>query len=252
MTGCTWIATAALAVAAASGSAAALPASYEVAATSRATTVLLAANEDAWKGAMTVAWGPVPYRTQFRALWSPHGLFLRFDADDDRPWHTMTRHDEHLWEEEVVEIFLDLDRSGRDYAELEISPANVACDVRMIEPSPDKKNDFTWDIAGLETRVVPTPHREAGSGSWTATAFLPWTAFRSLPSAASVQLPPRPGDCWRLNLFRVKRPGGPKAPERGAVEAAWSDPGQPSFHVPAAFRDFVFVAPGRLVGGVTR
>jgi hypothetical protein len=252
MTWCTWIATAALAAATVSGGPDTPAASYSVAATSRAKAALLAADEGAWEGAMTVAWGPAPYRTRFRALWSPHGLFLRFDADDDRPWHTMTRHDEHLWEEEVVEIFLDLDRSGRDYGELEISPANVVCDVRMILPFPDKKNDFSWDIAGLETRVVPTPRRQPGTGSWTATAFLPWTAFRSLPSAASVQLPPRPGDRWRANLFRVKRPGGPKAPDRGAVEAAWSDPGQPSFHVPAAFRDFVFLAPGRPAGGVTR
>lgn len=44
----------------------------------------------------------------------------------------MTRRDEHLWEEEVVEAFLDLDRAGRDYAEIEISPGNVVCDVRVL------------------------------------------------------------------------------------------------------------------------
>jgi len=39
-----------------------------------------------------------------------------------------------------------------------------------------------------------------------------------------------------FNVFRIKRPGGPEAPEAGAVFAAWSPTGSPSFHVPEAFR----------------
>jgi len=53
----------------------------------------------------------------------------------------------------------------------------------------------------------------------------------------------RRGDRWRFNVFRVERPGGKEHPEAGAVEVAWSDPHSPSFHVPAAFRDFVFAGP---------
>jgi hypothetical protein len=219
--------------------------SYRVAPTDHPRSALLGAGVEEWRPATSVTWGPAPYQTTFRALWSAEGLYLRFDAADDHPWHTMTRRDDHLWEEEVVEVFLDIDRSGRNYAELEISPANVVCDVRMVQPWPDKQMDFSWDIEGLETSVVPTPGRPAASGNWTALAFLPWTAFRTLPSAKGVALPPRPGDRWRFNLFRVKRPGGPAAPERGAVEVAWSEPGQPSFHVPAAFRDFVFEGAAR-------
>jgi len=55
-----------------------------------------------------------------------------------------------------------------------------------------------------------------------------------------VALPPRPGDRWRFNVFRVERRHGPKDAERDAVYAAWSPPPIPKFHVPSAFRDFVF------------
>ncbi len=200
---------------------------------------LLAGAANAWAPAQRVRWGPAKYATEFSALWDTDALYLRFAATDPMPWHTMTNRDDHLWEEEVVEIFLDPARSGRDYFELEISPANVVCDVRMIQPSPDKKIDLTWNFEGLETRVVPrVPGRAKG---WTALARLPWSGFRSLPSAAGLTLPPRAGDRWRFNLFRVDRPGGKANPEENAVEAAWSPTGQPSFHVPAAFRDFVFV-----------
>lgn len=217
------------------------PAGYQVAATAQAASALLGDEASAWKGAQRVHWGPQGHATEFAALWGSDALYLRFAAEDDLAWHTMTKRDEHLWEEEVVEIFLDPGRQGRDYAELEISPANVVCDVRMIQPSPDKKGDLAWNIEGLETRAVPwsSAGREKG---WIALARIPFASLRSLPSTQGVALPPRAGDRWRFNLFRVERPGGKEHPEKGAIEAAWSPTGEPSFHVPAAFRDLVFTA----------
>ena len=217
------------------------PGEYRVLSTSREAKSLLANDAAAWKEAQRVRWGPKGYETEFAALWGGDALYLRFTARDPKPWHTLTRRDEHLWEEEVVEIFLDPGRQGRDYAELEISPANVVCDVRMLQPSPDKKMDLAWNLEGLETRTAAwrSGGKEVG---WIAVARVPFAAFRSLPSTKEVALPPRAGDRWRFNLFRVDRPGGKAAPEKGAIEVAWSPTGQPSFHVPAAFRDFVFAA----------
>jgi hypothetical protein len=152
----------------------------------------------------------------------------------------MTKRDEHLWEEEVVEIFLDIARSGRDYAEIEISPANVICDVRMASPWPDKKMDLAWNLDGLQTRARVIQDAAGKTTGWVAFALVPWAGLRTLPSAKGIALPPRPGDSWRFNVFRVERPGGPSAPEKGAVEAAWSKPAGESFHMPDAFRNFVF------------
>jgi hypothetical protein len=216
---------------------------YTVEKTAATKATLLAADEAAWTGPARVDWGPARYETGFRAAWGEDGLYLRFDATDPDPWHTMTKRDEHLWEEEVVEIFIDVDRSGKDYAELEISPGNVVCDVRMASPWPDKKMDLAWNMAGLETRAHPRKDGAGKTTGWTATAFLPWSGFKTLPSAKAVALPPRPGDRWRFNLFRVERPGGKTSPEKDAVEVAWSETGEPSFHVPKAFRDLVFSAP---------
>jgi hypothetical protein len=145
----------------------------------------------------------------------------------------------------VVEIFLDPDRSGRDYYELEIDPANVVCDLRMISPWPDKKGDIDWNLAGLETRVHTMKDGAGRATGWTATAVLPWSGLRPLPSAGKVAVPPEAGDRWRFNVFRIERPGGPGAPEKDAVFAAWSPPSVKSFHDAGAFRDFVFLAPAR-------
>lgn len=207
---------------------------YEVHRAASPKASLLAAEDAAWKSAAAISWGPSQYRTQFRALWSDDGLYARFDADDPKAWHTMTKRDEHLWEEEVVEIFLDIDGSGRDYAEIEVNPVNVVCDVRMRRASPDKLSDLSWNFEGLESRTKPY------SKGLTAVLFMPWSGFRSLPAGEKAELPPKPGTAWKFNVFRIERPGGPQAPAKDAVFAAWSPTGDPSFHVPAAFRPFTF------------
>jgi hypothetical protein len=202
---------------------------------------LLRAEAAPWSHARLIRWGPAPYVTAFRALWNDRGLYVRFDADDDHPWHTMTRRDDALWEEEVVEIFIDADRSGENYAELEINPANVVCDLRIVRGKPDFRNEIAWDFAGLATAVVPLANRAGETVGWTAVAFMPWSDFARLYASPRLVLPPA-GDRWRFNVFRIKRPGGPSRPAEGSIEVAWSPTGQASFHVPAAFRDLVFVS----------
>jgi hypothetical protein len=215
-----------------------MPAEYRVRATRASDADLLAADGAAWADAEAISWGPPPFVTRFRALATPAALSLRFDACDERPWHTMTRRDEHIWEEEVVEIFLDPDRTGTNYYELEINPANVVCDLVVPKPWPELHSDPSWDFAGLDTRVQPYRGDGAGPDGWTATARLPWNGFRSLPAAA--RLPPGTGDRWRFNVYRIKRPHGPARPHDDVIHAAWSPTNSPSFHVPSAFRDFVF------------
>lgn len=200
---------------------------YQTQRTSANRDALLPPGAGEWDGAGEVVWGPEPYRTRFRALWNEHGLHLRFDAEDDAPWFTMTERDDRLWEEEVVEIFLDPLADGR-YVEVELNPANVVCDLRRLGPEetasdPIGPMDRGFSVAGMETTVSMSEDR------WIGTLFLPW-------SGLGLAGPPPPGAALPFNVFRIKRPGGPEAPDAGAVFAAWSPTGSPSFHVPEAFR----------------
>jgi hypothetical protein len=213
---------------------------YDVARTTAAHAVLLDADAPAWSAAPTIEWGPSRYTTRFRALWADRALYVRFDSVDPDPWHTMTARDAHLWDEEVVEVFLDPAQQGFNYFELEINPANIVCDVRMLSAYPKVQSDLAWDHEGLETRV--TPLRDAGGATigWTATAAIPWNGFKSLPTPERIALPPKPGDIWHFNAYRIKRPGGASNPKEGALLLAWSPTGTPSFHTPSAFRRFTF------------
>ena len=126
-----------------------MPAEYTVLPARAHDAHLLSADDRAWLEAAMVEWGPPPWVTRFRALTTSAALLLRFDVYDKAPWHTMTRRDEHIWEEEVVEIFLDPDRTGLNYYELEINPANVLCDLVVPKPWPELHSDPAWDFAGV-------------------------------------------------------------------------------------------------------
>ncbi|MEI6667159.1 MAG: carbohydrate-binding family 9-like protein [Acidobacteriota bacterium] len=215
-------------------------ASYRATRTSATPRALLPGHHEAWTTAHAVSWGPPHYRTTFRAVWNDAGLAVRFDAVDDRPWHTMTRRDSCIWEEEAVELFIDPTRSGRDYAEVEISPINVVTDLHILEPAPHLANNLAWDWAGLESTVIPGVTFGLPAGSWTALAWLPWSGLATMAPAIVPLVPPRSGDAWRFNVFRIKRPYGPTEPERDPIYAAWSPPDGPSFHAPEFFRNLLF------------
>ena len=109
----------------------------------------------------------------------------------------------------------------------------------MHRGDPDKSGDLAWDFVGLRSRVDMRHGTDGKLVGWTAVAFLPWEGFAALPST-DVALPPAPGDRWRFNVFRIKRPHGPADPTRDVILAAWSPVPAGSFHVPEVFRSLEF------------
>ena len=206
---------------------------FHVIATTAIHPSLLRFDEETWSGARHVRFGPPEHFTEFRALWNEKGLYVRFDAKDRNPWWTYTQRDDPLWEEEVVEIFVDPSRTGDQYAELEINPANVVCDLWIVSGKLGKNADRSWNLEGLQSKTRTEHGPDGEIDGWTAVLFLPWEGLGSLP--------PRPGETWRFNVFRIERPGGEADPETDVILSAWSPPPGRSFHVPDVFRDLVFV-----------
>lgn len=148
--------------------------------------------------------------TEVAVSWDAAHLYVAFACADPEPWARHTSRDDRLWEEEVVEVFLDPDGDGRNYAELEVSPTNVVVDLLIAAPRAAGPGARRWDIAGLQSAV-----RRHASG-WVAEMAIPWASL----AAAGVTSPPRAGDAWRVGLYRIERPGGPvKAARIDALSA---------------------------------
>jgi len=141
---------------------------------------------------------PSKFPTEAAIVWDDDNLYVAFDCTDIEPWGTKENRDDRLWEEEVVEVFLDPDGDGLNYAELEVSPNNVVVDLLLPRPKADVEQALRWNIGGLKTAVG----RHAAG--WIAEIAIPWWSL----AAAGVSAPPAVDDQWRVGLFRIKRPGG--------------------------------------------
>jgi hypothetical protein len=172
------------------------------------------------------------HATNAAVAWDDQNLYVSFVCRDKDPWATMKTRDDRLWEEEVVEVFLDPDGDGKNYPELEVSPNNVVVDLLIPAPRSGVKGAAKWDIAGLQTAVA------RHSGGWTVEIAIPWKSL----AAAGVSTAPKAGDRWRVGLYRIKRPGGP-GKETGQEEfLAWSPTrGDRGFHDPERFGVVEFV-----------
>jgi hypothetical protein len=163
--------------------------------------------EPDWKGAVSTGpfvrsmdGGPTKFRTEAKLLWDDKNLYVAFICQDEDVWTSYTKHDEPLYNQEVVEIFIDADGDGRTYNELEISPANVTFDAYFEERRKDLEKAITWE-SGMKTAVVVdgtlNNPGDADKG-WIAEAAIPIANLAAVP-----HVPPLVGDKWRINLYRL-------------------------------------------------
>ena len=99
--------------------------------------------------------------------WDEANLYVAFASTDAEPWGRLKSRDARLWEEEVVEVFLDPDGDGRNYAELEVSPHNVVVDLLIPQPRAGGKTALEWNIVGLQSAV------SRHSAGWIAEIAFP-------------------------------------------------------------------------------
>ena len=154
--------------------------------------------------------------TSVRAVWSEEELRVLMHAADTHAWATLTGRDAPLYEEEVVEVFLDPVGDLESYFEIEVNPLNSVLDLVLRRNRSGYAKDFVWRCEGLRTAVMKS-----------ATA---WSAELSIPFHSLIAAPPQVGDRWRVNFCRIDRPPG--VPRE---LTAWSSTGRANFHTPERF-----------------
>ncbi|HEU4383020.1 MAG TPA: carbohydrate-binding family 9-like protein [Anaeromyxobacteraceae bacterium] len=166
--------------------------------------------------------------TVARVLRDERHLYVAFDCRDDavfvRPGR---RHDDPLWEDEVVEVFLDPSGAGRDYVEVEVSPAGVTFDARFRSWRSDLLQARAWESGAAAAAWID--RGPAGDRGWTAELRIP------LDAARGAAPPPRPGSRWRANLYRLETRG-----RGGPAGQAFSPPYRGDFHALDRFGWLVF------------
>ena len=183
------------------------PPSYRAVRASQPIAVDGSLDEAAWTNAQRVELvetltGRSPrYRTEARLLWDDRALYVGFICEDDEVWvRPGRRDDDPIYEDEVVELFLDPSGSGRGYIEIEVSPVNVRFDARFASWRSDLETARTWS-SGARTAVRVDGTITVGDAApglargWTVEIALPW---------AALGLQPMGGERWRMNLYRIE------------------------------------------------
>ncbi len=179
--------------------------------------------------------GTASPRTEVRLAYDDTYLYLRYDCEDDSTVCQMKEDEMDLWDEDVVELFIDAGNDQRDYVELEWNPVGAKVDLLIVwGPDGSWHSYREWDAKGMTYRVE---WRDVQIGDETVPG---WRCEVKYPLALCSDMPrmPQAGETWRGNIFRIKR-----ATENGDQYQAWSAvPGaEASFHQPKRFGWFRFM-----------
>ena len=191
--------------------------------------------EDVWKDALvlddftnTLTGERIGSATATRLMWDDDNLYVAMRAEDDYLLSKYTDHDDELWHEDAFEIFLDPGGDKKHYYEIQINPAGVVFDSYLPRY---RKNTNAWSsgvVVKTETEGILNDSSGKDTG-WTAEIAIPFT---NLDKGGGV--PPKSGDEWRVNFFRVN------VTTDAPIYSAWSPPLRGDFHALDRFGSVVF------------
>ncbi|MDQ0091505.1 hypothetical protein J2T12_004942 [Paenibacillus anaericanus] len=172
----------------------------------------------------TVTGLPPKESTEVRACWNKDYLYVRFLSKDSNIVSDFTERDDPLYEQDVVEFFIDEEGKGTRYLELEVSPRNVVFDALIENDGLDavKGLNKAWCFQDLLTSV--DSNREG---------YL--TTYISIPASNFIH-PLHEGLSWKVNFYRID-----EDLEGTREYQAWSPTGKVNFHVSSRFGTMVFV-----------
>lgn len=176
------------------------------------------------KGQNQATWAKIAY--------TDDALYIAAHLEDGHIWGNLKDRDSSTWKEEVFELFLDTNRDGKDYLELQVTPNNVVFDANFKtrlgtgEGSTEEqiKAASAWNYEGLVSAVHvdgTLNDVEKEDKFWSVELKLP---FAALPGADGGKAPAN-GTSWALNMYRFDRPT-----KEQSFAYAWSRLTRGTFH----------------------
>ena len=155
-----------------------------------------------------------------------------FTTKEEQPKDWTVTGQPMTWTKHTAEVMVDPDGDGDNvnYYEIQINPQNKVFKSQFDgynKPKTEPQGPFgheDWDpkmktAVKVKGTIDNSSDKDEG---YTVEAAIPWKAFEK----GAKQLPPKPGDTWRMNFYAMAGNGGP----------AWSPIlGQGNFHKASRF-----------------
>ncbi len=195
---------------------------------------------------------PALRATEARLLWNERFLYASFRGDDPFVLASKTAYNDRLYEEDVVELFIDDDADLKTYIEIEVNPLGAVLHYGVHNNLRGEIIQFARvdrvvraavvrasarPTSGRDASCVKAPGKDGPGGTFAVELAIPFSEFMTAPNN-----PPRKGDRWRMNLYRIDRGGNSNGPGgTGRDEySAWCPTGEIDYHLPAKFGTLIF------------
>ena len=151
------------------------------------------------------------YKTRAAVFYDDKNLYIAFDVEDPDVWAGYTKDDEPIYNEEVVEFFVDPEDDNQTYYEFQVSPANVHFDAYFEYHRSDLKKAVSYN-SGFESAVFvdgTLNKRDDLDRGYKVEIKIPFEKIGK----------PRPskGQRYRIDMFRFERPERNKITEAHAL-----------------------------------
>lgn len=143
------------------------------------------------------SYGNLNYKTEFKSLYSNDGIyFLIFCEDEEISCSTEQKDFDNLFEEDVVEVFLQPNPHVPLYLEVEISPLNKELILLVPQNDGEFKGWLPWDYQG-ERQIQHTVTFE-DTHNWCVELYIPFALFTGICKTPIIS-----GEIWHANVTRI-------------------------------------------------
>jgi hypothetical protein len=174
------------------------------------------------------------FEARAQVLYDADKIYIGFVVADDYLKSTFQHSDDHLWEQDTVEVMFDPDGDAQNYFELQVSPRGVHFDTRYDSPrQPRPFGHVDWDSrVEAKVKLNGTLDDNSNDQGYVVEFAVPFSAFATGQPPVP---PPAAGATWRVNFFVMD------ARKEGQRAAGWSAPRIGDFHTLAKFGRVVFL-----------
>jgi hypothetical protein len=190
-------------------------------------------NKTSWVTIPPLKSGEKTYATKAKVLYSGAGIYFLFFCEDKKITATMQADFLDLWNEDVIEIFMQPDTTMPAYFEYELSPLNYELPISIFNEKGKLNSWVPFHYEGeRKARHITTVQGGAQKSnatidSWTSEIFIPYKLIKPLLKDV-----PTSGTQWRGNLYRIDY-------DKGETLWAWQ-PNSGDFHEYNKFGIFEF------------
>lgn len=178
-----------------------------------------------------------------KMTWDDQFLYVFANITENDIVSPFKNQDDPLWKGDCIEIFIDADSNRAGYVELQANPIGVTFDKWFASKRGGPGEDEAWDsnmVVGVKLRGS-VERADSGDLGWDVELGIPWAAVKGRSDTMKVELPPRVGDRWRLNVVRVDRKSGGK--DNDVAAASWNRITMSDFHALDRMLTVVFADP---------